>query len=117
MDYEYWLRLVEGGARFRFVDQVLAHSRIHKNTKTLARRSDAYREACRMLRDRFGQTPGRWLFGYAAVQAEADGYDRSRRLRMFLTSAWRAARADIHFHGRPTRQWWEGLTDCIRRFG
>jgi glycosyltransferase involved in cell wall biosynthesis len=116
MDYEYWLRLVEGGARFRFVDRVLACQRVHESTKTLARRSEAYRETCRMLRDHFGRTPGRWLFGYAASQAEEKGYSRSRPLRMFLASTWRAARADIHFHGRPTTRFWTGLADCIRRF-
>jgi glycosyltransferase involved in cell wall biosynthesis len=117
MDYEYWLRLSTGGAQFHLTDRVLACSRVHEDTKTLARRSEAYREACRMLRSRLGHTPGRWLFGYAAAQAEEKGYSRSRPLRLFLASAWRAARADLYLHGRPTTRWWEGLVDCVRRFG
>ncbi len=116
MDYEYWIRLIAGGARFHFLDTVLACSRVHEDTKTLARRSEAYQEACHMLQNRFGRTPGRWLFGYAAAQAEAKGYSRSKPIRMFLASTWNAARADLHFHGRPTRHFWGGLADCIRRF-
>ncbi len=116
MDYEYWIRLIEGGARFHFLDEVLAGSRLHEETKTLARRSEAYREACHMLRDRFGRTPGRWLFGYGAARAEAKGHSRSRPIRMFLVSTWNAAWADLQFHGRPTTRFWAGLTDCIRRF-
>ena len=116
MDYEYWIRLIAGGARFHFLDTVLACSRVHEDTKTLARRSEAYREACHMLQNRFGRTPGRWLFGYAAAQAEAKGYSRSKPIRLFLASTWNAARADLHFHGRPTRHFWGGLADCIRRF-
>jgi glycosyltransferase involved in cell wall biosynthesis len=44
MDYEYWLRLGRAGAVFGFVPEVLAGSRVHAATKTLAARLEVYRE-------------------------------------------------------------------------
>ena len=34
MDYDYWLRADRAGARIEYVPEVLAHTRIHRQTKT-----------------------------------------------------------------------------------
>ena len=44
MDYEYWLRLSCGGARFAHVSEMIAGSRLHEQTKTLSARLNVYRE-------------------------------------------------------------------------
>src|SRR5687767_6530831 len=35
MDYDYWLRLVDAGARFAYLPRVLAHCRVHDRAKTV----------------------------------------------------------------------------------
>src|SRR5205823_4831882 len=44
MDYEYWLRLARAGARFHYVDRVLAATRRHPATKSLSERGEVLRE-------------------------------------------------------------------------
>ena len=65
MDYEYWIRLGQGGARFAWIRETLAGSRLHPATKTLGQRVAVHREINRMLKERLGATPDRWLFNYA----------------------------------------------------
>ncbi len=80
MDYEYWIRLGRGGARFLFVPEVLAGSRFHPDTKTLGARVAVHAEINLMLRQRLGKTPARWLFNYAGVLAEDWGVRRIGRV-------------------------------------
>ena len=78
MDYEYWLRLGGGGAKFFYLDYFLAGSRFYSNTKTLRNRIEVHMEINSMMRERFGKVPDRWVFNYAHVIVEAKGIDRKR---------------------------------------
>lgn len=51
-DYEYYLRAVENGFRFRYVDDILFAHRHHENTKTNVK-SDEMREESQVCRDRY----------------------------------------------------------------
>ncbi len=82
MDYEYWLRLGLGGARFYHLDTPLAGSRLYLETKTLGQRDKVHNEINRMLKMRLGRVPDRWLFNFA--HAYADGLGISRNDRRFL---------------------------------
>jgi glycosyltransferase involved in cell wall biosynthesis len=70
MDYEYWLRLAEGGAQFAYVPVVLASSRIHPETKTQRDRLAIHAELNTMLRRRLGHVPASWLLNHAHTQTE-----------------------------------------------
>ncbi len=65
LDYEYWLRLALGGARFHHLPRPLAGSRLHPETKTLGRRVVAHSETNSMLRRQLGRAPSRWLANWA----------------------------------------------------
>lgn len=71
MDYEYWLRLARGGARFLHVPEKLAASRLHRATKTLGERVAVHEEINDMLKRTLGRVPRRWLVNYAYAAADA----------------------------------------------
>jgi glycosyltransferase involved in cell wall biosynthesis len=76
LDYEYWLRLAFGGARFAHLPSVLAASRLHPETKTLGQRLEFHAELNGMLRSYYGRVPDRWLLNHAhtllELQSSAD---------------------------------------------
>lgn len=96
MDYEYWLRLGLGGARFDFLDAKLAGSRFYAETKTLGQRLAVHAEINAMMVERLGFVPDKWLCNYAhALLRDHWGLNPSRRwfaplvgLASFGASLW-----------------------------
>ena len=85
LDYEYWLRLSRGGARFHHLPRPLAGSRLYAETKTLGQRVAAHAEANTMFRRHLGATPSRWLANWATEVLERWGVsprDRRRYVSM-----------------------------------
>jgi hypothetical protein len=89
MDYEYWLRLGQGGARFLHLRRSLAGSRLHAETKTLGARLKVHAEINTMLKRRLGRVPDRWLSNYAHVRLVERGLspDDQPRFLYALTAA------------------------------
>lgn len=67
MDYAYWLRLGKNGARFAYLEEKLAGSRLYDENKTMSAKVKVSKEINKMLKKLFGRVPDRWLFGYAYV--------------------------------------------------
>ncbi len=65
MDYEYWLRLGKSGARFAFLEEKLAGSRLYAENKTLRAKVKVHKEINDMLKRLFGRVPDNWLIFYA----------------------------------------------------
>lgn len=120
MDYEYWLRLAAGGARFARLRQPLAGSRLHPGTKTLGARNRVVVEINDMLRRTLGSVPDRWLINYAYVVIERAGLERGsrpRRLSTVLAGAvallaslrWNRSVSTGMLSRMPAamRRWWE----------
>jgi glycosyltransferase involved in cell wall biosynthesis len=63
MDYDYWLRAARAGARFHYVDDLLACSRLHPAAKTLSCRLQMYRESIAVCRQHAGFVPRGHLLG------------------------------------------------------
>ena len=82
MDYEYWLRLGAAGARFAYLPQKLAGSRLYGDNKTLRARVKVHAEINDMFRRRLKRVPDRWLYNYAHAVVERR-YDRHQHPRRF----------------------------------
>lgn len=96
MDYEYWLRLGFGGAKFAYLPKKLAATRFYSETKTLSARVGVHKEINDMLLKQFGQVPDRWLFNYSHALLERKKMNRSNRwlftpalVAMTFFFAWR----------------------------
>ena len=76
LDYEYWLRLAQGGATFFHLEQPLAATRLHPVAKTLRMRLKAVDETIGMLKDRLGHVPDEWLLDYARIFLNRGGERR-----------------------------------------
>lgn len=72
MDYEFWLRLAQGGIGAVHLPEFLAGSRMYPSNKTLGARCAVHREFNAMLSEKLGKVPSRWLWNYAFVLSRAD---------------------------------------------
>lgn len=119
MDYEYWLRLGQGGAVFAHIPDVLAGSRLYAETKTLGQRAKVHAEINDMLKRRLGRVPDRWLSNYAHVAVEDSGIASADRPRFVYHLIWRTLLAGMRWNGWPgtslLRQLLAWLRDAIRR--
>ncbi|MEM7583937.1 MAG: glycosyltransferase [Acidobacteriota bacterium] len=80
MDYDFWIRL---GERFevRFIDQVLANSRMYEDNKTVSRRDDVYREVFATVKKHYRRLPFSWALGRAHhLWDRGDPFFNERRL-------------------------------------
>jgi glycosyltransferase involved in cell wall biosynthesis len=100
MDYEYWLRLGAAGARFAYLPQKLAGSRLYGENKTLGERVKVHAEINNMFRQRLKRVPDRWLFNYAHAVLEGR-YDRNRHPRRFsIEVGLRSLAAALYWNAR-----------------
>lgn len=76
LDYECWLRLAARGARFAYIRQTLAATRLHPVSKTLGLRMKVIHETMDMLHQRLGYVPDEWLLSYARVSLNRKGERR-----------------------------------------
>lgn len=67
MDYEYWLRLGKNGARFSFLEEKLAGSRLYAENKTMSAKVRVHKEINDMFKKLLGKVPDKWLFAYANI--------------------------------------------------
>jgi len=115
LDYEFWLRLAKGGARFAFMRRKLAGSRFYADTKTLGARLKVHEDICVMMRKTFGRTPERWVFNHAhVVVAEKWGLKPGS---FFFTPAVCLAswRASLRFNGNIPPSVWRRTLSWLTR--
>jgi glycosyltransferase involved in cell wall biosynthesis len=102
MDYEYWLRLALGGARFVHVDETLAASRLHRDAKTFRAPLAVHEEINGMLRTRLGAVPDNWLWNYAHAVLDERGVARTRDRNYLLRVSALTVAAALRWNGMPS---------------
>jgi glycosyltransferase involved in cell wall biosynthesis len=85
VDYEYWLRLGKSGARFFYLPETLAATRLHANAKTVALRRACHEDINDILREHLGKVPTRWLINYAHAVVEERGIGPDQGSVFWLT--------------------------------
>jgi glycosyltransferase involved in cell wall biosynthesis len=100
MDYEYWLRVCADRPA-RLIQTKLAGSRLHTETKTLGSRVAVHREIARMLTEKFGRPPARWIYNLAHAIIEESGHtrDTAETNLAFVTALVRESRQAFQEHG------------------
>lgn len=99
MDYEYWLRLARGGARFAFLPEKLAGSRLYSQNKTMSNPLVVHKEINDMFR-RYGPVPDAWLFNYAYVVVRSKIDEKRRPVRFAREVALRSLLASLRWNRR-----------------
>lgn len=70
MDYEYWLRLALKDAKFAYVPEIFAGSRLYPQTKTMSSPLKATYETLQMLKKHLQVVPTQWLINYAVCKTK-----------------------------------------------
>jgi glycosyltransferase involved in cell wall biosynthesis len=70
VDYEFWIRLARKGARFLFVPEHFAATRLHEGAKTVASRLQCHLDVNKIMVEHLGYVPTRWIANYANIKAE-----------------------------------------------
>jgi len=112
MDYEYWIRLGQRGAKFGWLRRVLAGSRLHSETKTLGSRVAVHREINTMLCEHLGRTPDRWLFNYAHAVLDEKGISRTRARRFAIS----VSAVSLYAAARWNRRISPGMLQTVRHW-
>lgn len=68
MDYDYWIRMAQSGAKMRYLPTVLASSRLYPETKTLSARAGIHQEIFRISRQHYNHIHVNWVLGYVHYQ-------------------------------------------------
>ena len=103
LDYEYWIRLAENGAKFFRLRQELAGSRLYPETKTMGSRVRFHVEINDMLRSHTGRVPDSWLFNYAHAVLDEKGVPRTDGVRFRMLVAALSLSAAVRWNRRISR--------------
>lgn len=82
MDYELWLRFAQNGAKFFYLNKVLAYSRFYDANKTLSQKEKVHEEINYMIREKFGKVNDKWL--YALAHAKLDNQNLKRNSFQYI---------------------------------
>ncbi|WP_082827187.1 glycosyltransferase family 2 protein [Rhodanobacter thiooxydans] len=115
MDYEYWLRLVRGGARFAYLPEKLAGSRLYPQNKTMSNPVAVHKEINGMLR-RYGPVPDAWLFNYAYVVVRSKIDEQKRPIRFAREVTMRSLLASLRWNGHISSTLVRRLFPRLSRF-
>lgn len=102
LDYEFWLRLALKGARFAYLEQVLAATRLYPQTKTLSDPLKPREEALIMLQRHFTHIPSCWFLNYAYTKCKKHKNTWANKL-LLPFQVYKQALSKAYHHAGITR--------------
>ena len=70
VDYEFWIRLAKQGAKFLYVPEIFAATRLHESAKTMASRLECHSDINDIMIKHLGYVPERWISNYAHIKSQ-----------------------------------------------
>jgi FkbM family methyltransferase len=61
LDYEYWIRMLQAGFKFKFLNENLAAATVHDDAKSTRDRLQQLSECISMIGDKYGEVPDEWI--------------------------------------------------------
>jgi len=116
MDYEYWLRLTRGGAKFAYLPVRLAGSRLHLDAKTIRARVPVHAEINDMFLRVLGKVPDTWLENYAHVRSEERIDRRVRPLKFSVAVNYQTILAALRWNRSISSAMRRKLLGRLRKF-
>jgi glycosyltransferase involved in cell wall biosynthesis len=104
IDYELWVRFAKLGARFHYLPQTLAATRLHPSAKTVAFRVACHEDINNILKNHFGQVPTHCLLNYAYAVIEDRGMRRDQHFRFAVALAKESVLAANRWNGKMSFQ-------------
>lgn len=81
LDYEYWIRMLQAGIRFKFLDVPLAKATLHEDSKTVGSRGRQLVETLLLVKDRYGYVHPDWIDRYVGhLLHQADWTSKAGRV-------------------------------------
>jgi glycosyltransferase involved in cell wall biosynthesis len=80
LDLDLWIRFgllqrEHPHWKFKYVRQVIAHSRMHRDNKTISKRRECYQEIIEVIHTHFGIVPFNWVYGLnESAEGRFDGF-------------------------------------------
>jgi hypothetical protein len=100
VDYELWIRWAQCGARFLYVPEFLAATRLHAAAKTVAFRVPCHGDVNDIMVERLGRVPSRWILNYAYARTEQQVNCTKRGLRFTSFLVAHCLLADLRWNKR-----------------
>lgn len=118
LDYEYWLRLALKQARFAYLPEVLAGSRIYPETKSSRFYLQAHYETINMLQKKLGYIPSDWIVNYSSAKVKTEDHINFPNVR-FIVNVWLNLWKTAGFHNTGLRRvgvWFKAQMTMLRKF-
>lgn len=113
VDYEFWIRLAKKGARFLFVPEHFAATRLHNQAKTVASRLQCHADVNDIMVEHLGYVPARWIANYANIKAEKLICRSENELAFLTVLVMHCLLADLRWNNRISPPTVRMLSDWI----
>jgi glycosyltransferase involved in cell wall biosynthesis len=114
-DYELWIRWAKKGAKFHYLDQFLAATRLHPEAKTVAKRVACREANNNTLKHHLGMVPDRWLFAYAFAVIEERAAMPKEGLAFTSAMTVEYLKASIRWNHRIPLGLWRSIGNYVVR--
>jgi glycosyltransferase involved in cell wall biosynthesis len=104
MDYEFWIRLGKGGAKFARIPKLLAATRLHKDAFTVAATMKCHYNINVFMLRHFGRVPDNWVFNYAHAWTEKKGIKREQRYKFAVVVGLASVATSLRWNKRISRR-------------